>query len=230
MFNINDIRSVLNKHGVARPSNFAVNITPPLEIYDSFVNDLPFLADTANVPAVTLTTQDYKHKGYGLSEARASGISFEPLTLTIIGDGSGKVLEFLEKWMSLVYNFNGEKEESSYGIGAELINYPVDYWGTFELYMYDIASQKYHTYKMAKAYPTSIGPVQLGWEQTDSLMHIGLNVTYRSMSTSVTEQLSSQSTPINTQRDSRARNIDALDKILTNPDIQQYKQRFDTIN
>lgn len=187
------------------------------------------MVDTANLPGVSIVSDEVRHKGYGLSEARATGVTFDPITLTIIGDAQGKVLGFFQKWTSLVFNFNGEKGMSSYGNDSELLNYPQDYWGTLDIYLYDVAAKQYQNYKMHRAYPTSFGSVQLGWEQTDSLMRIPVTFSYRSFSSDVTDQLSTQASSINSISDSKARNIEQLEKILLTPNLPQYAQRLQTI-
>lgn len=226
MFNIAEFKSIIGKHGVARLSNFAVNITSPSTISDSFINDLPFLVDTANIPSLTYQTEEYRVKGYGLSEARPFQITFDPVTITLIGDASNRVYGFFDKWLSLVHNFDEQGETSSYQIGSELFNYPEQYWGTVEIHCYDVTSKIYRTVKLSKAWPQTLGSVQVGWEQVDSLMRIPITFLYRTISTTQTDQLRSQSTNVNTMTNSNARNSAELQKLLINPNIQTYQQRL----
>lgn len=226
MFNISEFKAKIGKYGIAKTSSYAVNITPPSQLSDSFINDLPYLVTSANLPGINLRTEDIRHKGYGVIESRPVEMTFEPITLTIIGDGSGKVLDFLQKWMSMIYNFDGESPSNSYGIPSEFANYPNLYWGVLELYLYDITSYKYTTYKFSKSHPTNIGAVQVGWDQSNQFMQIPVTFNYRTYTTTATESLAVTSSDINTLRDSNARNIEQIEKLLTSPNTDQYKQRL----
>jgi len=202
---------------------------PPTSIQTPIVQDLPFLCDTANIPGVSFITDEVRHKGYGLIERRPVQTNFEEFDVIIIGDGQGAVIDFIQRWLLLVNNFTGERETSAQGVGSETFNYPEEYWGTLELHLYNIANQNYQTFTMHKAFPLAIGAVQVGWEQVDSLMRIPVSFAYRSYTSSTTESLTSQASPINTQTSGNNRNIAQLEKLLTNPDLQEYQQRFLTV-
>ena len=216
----------MGKHGIAKPSNFAVNITPPAQINSQFISDLPFLVSGSNLPSFAFQVDEVRHKGYGLSEKRPVQATFDDLSLNIIGDAAGRVLEFFQKWYLLIHNFDGESENSAFGVPSESFNYPVDYWGTVELYLYDITSKKYHTMKFNKAYPLVIGQTSLGWEMNDQFMNIPIGFTYRSPSTSVSDKLISTITNINSRVDSNIRSTISIDRLLFNPTVEVYRQRF----
>ena len=228
MFNIDELKSIIGKHGVAKPSSFAMSITPPASLYDSFSTDLPYLIVETQLPGKDFNHDRVSHKGYGLTESRPTGMNFDTLTMSVIGDASGKVLGFFEKWMMHVMNFDGENDTSASGIPAETLNYPAEYWGTVELFLYDITSKKYASYKFHKAYPLNIASVSLGWSQVDDLMLIPIGFSYRSPSVESATQLTSL-TSVNTLTNSNARNVQQLEQLLINPNIADYQQRLQTI-
>src|SRR6185503_6122256 len=100
----------------------------------SILDDLHMLCDTTNLPGVSLGTDDIRHKGYGIAEKRPTTIGFEDITLTIIGDGGGKVKDLLHKWFNDVISFDNEDENKT-----GLFNYPDEYNGTMEIIVYDQA-------------------------------------------------------------------------------------------
>jgi hypothetical protein len=211
---------------LARSTHYAVNFTPPAGVDTPVVNDLPMLCDTANLPGVVLSLDEIRHKGYGLVEKRPNSINFEDFTVSILGDAGGQVLEFVQKWLSLVTNFDGESEVSDAGIPAEMFNYPAEYWGTIELYLYDITSQIYKTYTLNKAFPVNLGAVELNWAQNDSIMRIPVTFTYRSYKMSPNGSMASSGTPINSFTDSSTRSLRSLQGLTPNANLEEYVQRF----
>lgn len=226
MFNINDIRATMGKYGIARSAHYAVTFTPPSILNSPVISDLPFMCDSANLPGVILSLDDVRHKGYGLVEKRPNSITFEDFTVSIIGDASGLVLAFIQDWLSLVTNFDGESEQSTFGIAPEMFNYPAEYWGTINLYLYDITANVYKTYTLSKAFPVNLGAVELNWSNNDALMRIPMTFTYRSFKATPTSDMSSQSTPINSFTSSDARTIQSLQTLTPDGNLNDYAQRF----
>ena len=205
-FDISELKSVLAKHGIAKTSNYAAMFSPPIALQSSIINDLPMLCDSVNIPGVSLQTDQVRHKGYGLFEQRPTQATFEDITVTLIADAKGLVLDFLHKWMALVTNYDGESEKSTYGIASETFNYPEEYWGTIEIYLYDSNANKYVTYVVHKAFPIAVGAVQMGWENSDTLMRIPASFSYRSFTSNTTDGLNISNT-----------SSERLQSILTNP-------------
>lgn len=226
VFSINEFKAVIGRYGLAKSSNFAVVFSPPAGVQASIINDLPLLVHQVNLPGVQFQTENVRHKGYGIEERRAAAVQFTDLTLTIIGDGEGRVLEFLQQWMMLVMNYSGERGTSTYGTPSETFAYPEDYWGTIDLYMYDVTGQAYTIYTFNKAFPIDMGSGDLDWSTTDDFMRINVSFTYRSMSSNVTDSLTTQKSSINTQTDSPSRNLEKLEKVLSNPNLEEYQARF----
>ena len=223
-FNINEFKGILGKRGAARPAHYAVQLMPPTAVKSPTLNDLPFMVDSANLPSIILTLDGIKHKGYGLIEQRPSGATFEDFTISIIADAKGEVLQMLNDWMSLIYNFDGETTaDSTYGIPSEKLNYPDEYVGTSEIFLYDIGSNLYKTYTMYSCFPINIGAVELGWGQTDTLMRISVTFTYRSYKTNATN---ASSTPVSNIVSGNARSVEYIQRITQNPNLTAYAERF----
>lgn len=219
----------MSKWGVAKPSTFAVNITPPAAINDPFIQDLPFFVSDATLPSMFFDLSPIAHKGYGLMEQRPIAAHMDQLPLILIGDAKGRVLSFFDKWCSLVYNFDGESNGSAFGLPSEMFNYPDQYWGTVEIFMYDIAGDQYYSYKLDKAFPTGITGSQVGWNLNDSLMQISTSFAFRSFTTKSTSQLSKQATPVQSQVNSNARNLEMLQSLLVDRNSDLIAQRLQTI-
>lgn len=225
-FNINELRGMLGKRGVQRLTNYAVNITPPSTLLDEVVYDIPLMCDTAYIPGTAFNTDTFKHKGYGLEERRPNGIIPEDLTLTFIGDAEGKLVKFFDKWGNKVMN-----SHTSSGPGTERFGYPVDYYGTLDLYMYDIDSSLMTTYTMQDAWPTNIGNVQVGWNMTDQFVIIPVTFTYRQHLTHLgSETLRPGShAELSTITGSDARRIAAIDTAINPPSASEYAIRLNAL-
>lgn len=173
-----------------------------------------------------MSLDEVRHKGYGLVEKRPNSINFEDFTVSILGDAKGQVLEFVQRWMALITNFDEDSEVSADGVPAEMFNYPEEYWGTVELYLYDITAQIYKTYTLKKAFPVNIGAVELGWAQNDTIMRVPVSFSYRSYKISPTQTTNSTETPINSFTDSTTRSFRSLQNLTPNSNLDEYTQRF----
>lgn len=225
MFNIDEFSAIIGRHNPARASHYAVNITPPSTLNNNnIVSDLPYLCDSANLPGINIATDDFRQKGYGLTEKRPTMVGFEPVTLTFLGDSQGRILNFFHKWLKMVVNWDGEGGSDN-GIESELFNYPEEYWGTVDIYLYDIEMAQYHSTTLHKAFPISVDSQQISWGMTDTLMRFTVAFAYRSFTTDqTTSQVSGLG--INTLANSNARDLTQIERLLTNPNYDEYAQRL----
>lgn len=203
-FKIDNIKSIMAKYGLARNNHFAVYIMPPASISNPIINDLPFLTDSVNLPTMSLVTEDVRHRGYGHMEKRPVGSTFEDVSMTILGDSGGHAFKLFEEWQMLIQNYSGERGSTNSGLRNEFFNYPSDYWGTVEIYLYDITSKKYQSYTLHKAYPVTFASQQLSWEANDTVMKLAVGFSYRSFTTTSIDEMTEQQVPedrlINEQR------------------------------
>ena len=178
VFSINEFKSIVNKYGLQRENHFAVHITPPAGIdAPDIIHDFPLLCDSANLPGFQFATDDIKHKGYGLTEKRPGAVSYDDLILTVIADGQGKVLDMFNQWSELIFPTNDERTDAAQ---LELIEYPENYYGTIEVYVYDCTSKKIMTITYNQAWPVNMNGHTMSWDATNTIMKIPVNFTYRS--------------------------------------------------
>ena len=177
-FNINEFNASISKLGVQRASHYAVNISAPPGLSTSGVlTDLPIRINSINLPGTTLGMDDIKFSGFGLSERRPNAVTYEDITMTIIADANGRILDFLHEWMELVFPTSVERNGSD---SVEYFEYPNNYYGGLELYVYDPSGNKHTTYTFKHPFISALGSVSMGWENTDSVMIIPVSFTYRS--------------------------------------------------
>lgn len=222
VFNINEFRSALNKHGIMRHTNYAVNITPPASVHDPIVADIPLLCDSAQIPGTSFNTSQITHKGYGLEERRAIGLQQEDVTLSFIADGRGKLIKFFDKWGNKVVN-----SHSSTGAGTERVGYPNDYYGTIDLYTYDTASNLVSTYNYIQAWPVNIGNIQIGWGMNDAFVIVPVTFSYRIHLSHLNDDAAGYSVAdYRTLTNSTDRSISAIQTAINTPDQTEYLNRL----
>lgn len=220
------MKSIISKYGLAKPSNYLVSITPPTSLSDSFISDIALFIDTAEIPELGFGSEPIKHGGYGIEEQRVNAATHGNFTITVIGDSSGKVLSFFEKWMALTYNSNMSGGVNKFNVRPGTVNYPANYWGAVEVHMYDITSKQFWTHKLEKAFPLTRGSITLGWEQTDSLMKIPITFSYTHATNTLIESITNQSNTTNNTTSTNSRNINKIQNIINNPNVPDYIQRL----
>lgn len=176
-FNISEIRSSISELGIQKTAHFACSIMLPPSISGRSMDYTLHRVNSVNLPGFNLSTDDIRHKGFGLSEKRPIQAGYEDVSVTLIADGKGEMLDSLMEWMELIYPTNTETHSDS---NVEYFEYPSNYYGGLEIYVYDIAGKKHTTYTLVNPFPYVLGAVQMGWENTDSLMMIPISFAYRS--------------------------------------------------
>lgn len=218
-FDVNEFKAVIGQRGIQRNNHFAVNFAPPSAVQiPGLINDLPILCNTVNLPGFNISADDIRHKGYGLTEKRPSQVSFEDITLTIIADSKGEVLDFVHSWFRLVFP-HGNTEDSS---NVEFFGYPMDYYGELEIYMYDVTSEKHTTYRIHQCYPLNMSALTMSWSDMDSTMIIPISFAYRNYDKN--ESYSGSSMFLS---NGNVRNSSVVDRLLTssNP-FTEYAQQW----
>lgn len=188
-FNISQFSGQIAKHGVAKSNLFVATISLPSKLQAGLestlgTRDLRFLCRTASVPGINIATQDYVHNHIGTSEQRALGIdSYDPATLVFMMDSNFRVLQFFHQWTQGVVNFDTQSGESSVFPNTERyahqVAYKEDYVGSIEIKMFsENNSTKSYTYQLRNAYPTSIGNIDVAWENSAEVMTLPVTFSF----------------------------------------------------
>lgn len=227
MFDVGKFKSTVSRYGVAKPNLYALNITPPPGLpSDPFITELPLLVTSANLPGVSLVADGYRHLGYGMNEQRVNGATLDQLTLTILGDGEGHVLNFFHNWMQLTHNTDAGAPSSSYGMPYGTSNYPNEYWGTVDLYLYNPAADVYEHYTFTDAHPMTVAGVQVGWEMNDQYMQIPISMSYRSFSSGAIRNNRQTATPTPSIIIGNSRDTAVLEKLVLELDKDFVARRY----
>jgi len=191
-FNIKDMTSAINRRGgLAKPSHFYVMISKVPKALQgmSYPKEAHFFCDTAALPGFNFSTQTVKPIGYGNSENRPHDTSFNPVEMSFLVDSDGKVLDFFQKWISMVYNFSidqsGVMQGSNLAYGE--FAYPEEYEGVIEIHFLDPVGgpngREIMKYTLTRAFPMTLGNINVGWEQNDTLTRLPVAFAYNNWDT-----------------------------------------------
>ena len=188
-FNIQEFRSELDAlGGINVTSKFLVIISPPPWYNqengadNQIIQKLSFVCDTANIPGLSLETNDYRPQGFGVNDRRPSGINFENLQTTFYCDSDHRVVTFFQRWLQEIVNYSSviKGDLASYkNLSAFELAYPEQYQTTITLIFFSKDDpNKYMEHTFLNCYPQQLGSVQLGWEQNDSIAKLPVEFYY----------------------------------------------------
>lgn len=219
MSNINQMVSAINRlGGLSSGNRFVVQITPPASLAKD-ARTMTFLAYNMSLPGLNVVTEDVKHKGYGLSEKRASGIAMDDIQGTFFVDNSGVSLSFFHKWMQLVSSYDiNHANKLVDGMSTETVNYPESYWAEMTIFLKNQAGDDFIVYQLSKLYPIAMSETMLAWDQNDQIATFNITFTYRQFSTKQTADVNtSENTTLTTNE---------LNNILSKSSIKEISSTF----
>lgn len=200
MFNIQDINSSISQNnGVLFSSHFYVQITPPKCLQQggqgSIVQSIPTFCDATQMPGLQYSPIDIQTSGYGLYESRPIRADFPNQNFSFYCDGNGKLQQLFQKWMQNIQNFDINQNASTTvnGAASGIFNYPDWYQATIMIFQYDPTGKNVvNRWTLYNAYPLTLNPIPIGWEQEDQLLKLSVDFYYKAWGT---EAISPGSTP-----------------------------------
>lgn len=151
-FNVNEIKSQL-AFGGARPNQFMVRLTN----VGNGAADLkqPFLTQAASLPASNKGTIQVPY--FGRFIKLPGDRVYDPWTIAVMNDEDFLVRNALEEWSNRINRFESNvRELADYKSDAEVIQYGKD-------------GKELRTYKFIGLWPSSIGQIELGWDNNDTI-------------------------------------------------------------
>lgn len=175
-FDITELMGTLSADGYQKSSALATSIVLPAALSNTpIMSNVPFRTNSANLPGFQIQVDEFRHKGYGLTEKRPLQMTYDDITVTIIADGNGGVIEAFHKWMELVFPTDNTDGSDN----VEYFEYPNNYYGGLEIYVYDIVGKKHTTYTFNQPFPINIGGIQMSWEDANAIVSIPITFAYR---------------------------------------------------
>jgi hypothetical protein len=184
MFNINEFKSRINRHGgPSRTSLFSVRFSPinvPNNILST--DDLRFFCQTIAMPGINLELMPYRQGGIGYPEYMPMTSSPDSLNGVFMLDSNHRVMTFFHSWINSVINVSGAAGPSSSGLEQKEIGYKENYTTTMEIDFYSAYDQfKFYRCTYSGVFPTQVGSLTLNWSDNDSIATLPVNFSYSKM-------------------------------------------------
>lgn len=190
MFNVNEFKSRMHKHGgPARTSLFEVSISPTNKLGEPIASgiistdDLRFFCQTVTMPGINLETVLYKPSGLGFPEFMPMNASPDQLNAVFLMDSNHKVMTFFHRWISSVVNVSGNVGDSPNGLGAKLIEYK-DTYAASELTIRHFSTHnpfQFYECRYLGVYPTQVSSIDLSWAANDTPATLTVNFSYNKL-------------------------------------------------
>lgn len=114
-FNIANFSAIISQKGVQKNNKFLVRFAIP-SLFGSTQNtvrELEFWCDGVNLPGYMIQTFPVLRYGYGTIEKKPNQPSFNDVSLSVIGDGSGDNWKFFKQWMNYILYFDAQNSLST---------------------------------------------------------------------------------------------------------------------
>lgn len=190
-FNIEDFKA-RNSIGFLKPSNFLVMIPPPAWAVAGGISPNPaYLAQSCNLPGVTISSVDAKPYGAGPTVRMPFDIQVTDCRIQFYADGDGAYMHYFYDWIRNVVNLHHDQG----GVGSNRtgmsnqVNYRGEYttqidiclftdqpWGTGQNPREDC----FMIFSLYDAFPKTFIEPSLSWTNGQEIMTYGVEFTYRS--------------------------------------------------
>ena len=189
IFNINNLSAAL-KTTPLQPALFQARFYSPRSYGGVDSSAVTILCQDAVLPGIGLEATGIKIHGYGNIERRPTDIQFQDFSASFILDGNGDVMSFFQNWINRIYKFDAANglNQSNAGIKTYTFEYPENYEGTIEVSQYQVDESEKIQYKLSRAYPHSIGQLQVAYGAYDQIHILPIQFYYQSWSSNMLRQ------------------------------------------
>jgi T4-like virus tail tube protein gp19 len=170
-FNVNDFRSQMVGDG-ARPNLFQVTLTFPTFAQNATAAGAKttFMAKAAQLPGSTVNQVPVYYFGRELKFA--GNRTFTDWSLQIINDEDFLIRNAMESWMNAI---NSNVSNIRNAAAANPSNYTVD----AVVDQYSKTGSVIKSYKFVGLFPVDLAPIDLGWDNNDSIEEYGATFAFQ---------------------------------------------------
>ena len=181
-FDISEFKSVALRRGIAKKNLYLARLSP----ISGLSWNLMFFTDGVNLPTIDLDTMQIRRYGYGPSEAVPFRPVFAPLQMTFIVENSQRnvITQALSSISSITQfmNYDTMQDNIVNSRGVLCNPYEVGYKGGYEfdveVFVYNEIGDTIIQYVFRNCFIKNIRDIQLGWNQNDQYMQVGLTFNY----------------------------------------------------
>jgi hypothetical protein len=180
VFNINKFRSELRSGGIQHTNRYGVGFVLP-EALTGSAKLLQLRCMNVVVPGkILMTKDDVLRYGRGPIDTVAYGTQYTPVSMGMILDDKGEVLDLMQRWMLLINNADSvdDTPDNSYEV-----EYRDNYVTSVEIRQYNVKQAITTAYFLNKAFPLSLGDIATGWDQNNQAAILPVTFAYRDYQT-----------------------------------------------
>ena len=168
-WNVENFLSEVASNGLARPYRFEVSIDSPACVTNNEATRLvSMFCEQALLPQMRILTS--RQQLFGPPSQHPTGVDFggDNLTLNFFVDRRMKVKQFFDTWMQGII-----------APGTYTANYQNNYLTSIYISQLDEADEAQYSVKLIDAYPVSVAPLQLDFNQRDTVHRLPVTFVYR---------------------------------------------------
>jgi hypothetical protein len=192
MFNINEFKSRMNRHGgPALNSLFVVEIAAAglsartgSNIESISTDDLRFFCRSVSVPGINLELMQYKPVGTGFPEFLPMAATPDTLNCVFMLDANHNVITFFHRWINSIMNIGGNTGTTSAFNGQmRELNYKSQYVAALVVKHYSTyfedsdGTPGFYEYKFEGVYPSEVRGASFSWDANE-ISTISVNFSY----------------------------------------------------
>lgn len=214
-FNINRLRSNIVDYGYAKQNKFEVFIQAPRLFQNAYlnINGREVSVDNLNrlqryrieqvtAPGVSLLSSDVHRYAIGPTQKMPYNAQYIDTTFSVLVDRNADLWDFWYSWINAIFNFNGLEPNGNNLITGGRIptytsRYKDDYTSIMMIVVYNDLGETIKTINLYDAFPSSIRPIPLAWNDNQSLLRLAISVTYSSYTIVGTNTVNNPQTPAN---------------------------------
>lgn len=169
-FSLKNFVSELNKSGVAKPSKFEIEITPPVSLanYSNISKLASMYCEVANFPTLSIITK--QHQIYGPAYQRPVGSDYggDGISVTFMVDKDMNIKKFFESWMLSIVDKDSHN-----------LSYQSTYVSPIKISQLDINDNINYSIKLIDAFPRMISEMGLNSAAINSVHKLTVVFAYR---------------------------------------------------
>jgi hypothetical protein len=192
MFNVNEFKSRMNRHGgpslnslfVVEIAAAGLNARTGSNIETISTDDLRFFCRSVSVPGINLELMQYKPVGTGFPEFLPMAATPGTLNCVFMLDTNHNVIAFFHRWINSIMNVGGNTGTTSAFNGQmRELNYKNEYSASLVVKHYSTyfedsdGTPGFYEYKFEGVYPSEVGGSQFSWDDS-SISTTAVNFSY----------------------------------------------------
>lgn len=165
-FNINLFKGAM-KFGGARPSNFQVTITNPVNSVADI--QVPLMVRASQIPGSTLSVIPVRY--FGRDVKFAGNRTFEDWNVTVLNDEDFSIRNALEEWSNKINTHEGNIR----ALGSAS---PLLYKSNAQVVQFSKTGVPIRVYDFIGIWPSVVSPIDLDWSNSDQIEEYQVVFTY----------------------------------------------------